>query len=383
MSITGIPQIVTTESYLLKVTWSFLMILTCAAGFYNINLAVADYYKFDKITNIERVMTENMTFPAITICIEGDYQREHYVNEAIVETEEIQIRSDKEKRLENFLNFDKNWFYSEGLYFNATNHLEFFKFPGYKFECFRFNGFVNKSNLFKINTTDDYYYVEVKGSYLENINEGEYFKYTLKSSFKVFISDNYLDSLEKVEPLWLDGNIYHEIELERTSIEKKLPEPYNQCSKPSVDQPFHQPNCISRCLFKEIKNKYNCSFSLSLFAIPGLKECDFSDKPYSNYKNEFSKVCQKECPLESCYSEKFTSYIKTFRLDGWVDGYTGLYFSFGDLTTLNIAQIPKMDDFTFINNIGGGLGLFMGVDFPNLIEFFEFIIEIVSIVIIP
>ena len=42
-----------------------------------------------------------------------------------------------------------------------------------------------------------------------------------------------------------------------------------------------------------------------------------------------------------------------------------------------------MDDFTFINNIGGGLGLFMGVDFPNLIEFFEFIIEIVSIVIIP
>lgn len=355
------------------------MILTCAAGFYNINLAVADYYKFDKITNIERVMTENMTFPAITICIDGGYQREHYVNEAIVETEKIQITSDKEKRLENFLNFDKNRFYSEGLNYNVTNHLEFFKFPGYTFECFRFNGFVNESNLFKINTTDDYYYVEVKGSYRENINEGEYFKYTLKSSFKVFISDNYLDSLDKVEPLWLDGNSYHEIELERTSIEKKLPEPYNQCSKPSVDQPFHQPNCISRCLFKEIKNKYNCSFSLSLFAIPGLKECDFSDKPYSNYKNEFSKVCQKECPLESCYSEKFTSYIKTFRFDG----YTVFYFSFGDLTTLNIAQIPKMDDFTFINNIGGGLGLFMGVDFPNLIEFFEFIIEIVSIVIIP
>jgi len=35
-------------------------------GFENISQAVADFYKFDVITNIERVNPENVTFPAIT-----------------------------------------------------------------------------------------------------------------------------------------------------------------------------------------------------------------------------------------------------------------------------------------------------------------------------
>jgi len=30
----------------------------------------------------------------------------------------------------------------------------------------------------------------------------------------------------------------------------------------------------------------------------------------------------------------------------------------------------------FLNNIGGGLGLFMGIAFPTLIEFLQFILEI-------
>jgi hypothetical protein len=57
-------------------------------------------------------------------------------------------------------------------------------------------------------------------------------------------------------------------------------------------------------------------------------------------------------------------------------GFTALRFSFYDFSTLNITQIPKTDMFTFINNVGGGLGLFMGIAFPNLIEFLQFISEI-------
>ena len=55
-------------------------------------------------------------------------------------------------------------------------------------------------------------------------------------------------------------------------------------------------------------------------------------------------------------------------------------FSFIDYSTLNITQIPKTDLFTFINNIGGGLGLFMGIAFPTLIEFLQFITEIIFII---
>ena len=75
ISIPGVPQIVTTESYLLKLLWTVVILAVFGLGFENISEAVADFYKYDKITNIERVNPENVTFPAINICPIGEYRR--------------------------------------------------------------------------------------------------------------------------------------------------------------------------------------------------------------------------------------------------------------------------------------------------------------------
>jgi len=136
-------------------------------------------------------------------------------------------------------------------------------------------------------------------------------------------------------------------------------------------------NCIEACIFKEIKNKYNCTFQETLFSIQGLSQCVHE---YWVLKREFSESCLKECPLKSCFSEKFT--FDSTPSDPNVHGHTGTVFRFNfrELSSLNITQIPKTDPFTFLNNIGGGLGLFMGIAFPNLIEFFQFILEIILII---
>jgi hypothetical protein len=85
-----------------------------------------------------------------------------------------------------------------------------------------------------------------------------------------------------------------------------------------------------------------------------------------------------ECPLESCFSEKFTFYsVSSSAIDS-----IAFEFYFRELSSLNITQIPKTDGFTFLNNIGGGLGLFMGIAFPNLIECLQFILEIILIIFI-
>ena len=73
ISIPGVPQIVTTESYLLKLLWTVVILCVFGFGFENISEAVADYYKYDKITNIERVKPDNVTYPAITVCTPGNY----------------------------------------------------------------------------------------------------------------------------------------------------------------------------------------------------------------------------------------------------------------------------------------------------------------------
>ena len=91
ISIPGVPQIVTTESYLLKLLWTVVILAVFGFGFENISLTVADFYKFDKITNIERFYPENVKFPAITICNYEGYQREHYIDGLLIETDTVSI----------------------------------------------------------------------------------------------------------------------------------------------------------------------------------------------------------------------------------------------------------------------------------------------------
>ena len=192
------------------------------------------------------------------------------------------------------------------------------------------------------------------------------------TDFDIYVGDNYVNSFEDLDSHKADGNHFHRVEIAKDSVETKLPEPYNQCKESLTNENYHQSNCIDTCISKEIKNKYNCTFVQSLFAIPGLKHCNYEGKRL--YK-EFLSVCQKECS-ESCYSERFTAEIWSSELSSELSGQTWFRFSFGDLSSLTITQVPKIDGFTFLNNIGGGLGLFMGITFPTLIEFIEFTAEI-------
>ena len=83
------------------------------------------------------------------------------------------------------------------------------------------------------------------------------------------------------------------------------------CKKSSVDEPYHQMNCIEASTYKEIQNKYNCTFHSTLFSIQGFRQCPWHYLGLNNYnrlKSEFSESCLKECPLESCFSEKFFFY---------------------------------------------------------------------------
>jgi hypothetical protein len=368
---------VTTESYLLKLLWTVVVLCVFGFGFDNISQAVADYYKYDKITNIERINPENVTFPAITICTGERYQREHYVNGSFINRDRI-----VSNLLKLFLNFERTFFYSlkKKSNPNVNNHIDTFKvndpLNGLFLDCLRFNAETNKSvELFKASSIEDGPRIVLNDFYREDISKNEYYLYTFFSDyFLVYVDDNSLNSFEGLQYLELRDRSYYEIEIEKVSIETKLPEPYNPCKKSSFDDPYHQMNCIETCTYKEIKNKYNCTFQSTLFSIQSFRQCVLK---YRVLKTEFSANCLKECPLESCFSEKFTFYSKSTRKED----STEFRFYFRELSSLNITQIPKTDGFTFLNNIGGGLGLFMGIAFPNVIEFVQFILEIILILI--
>ena len=378
ISIPGISRIVNTNSFYLKILWTIIVFVIFALGFHNISQAVTDYYKFDKITNIERINSKSTTFPGITICASGGYNRKRYINGSVIDSKRIDIRTDKTSRIKNFIDFKSTNFslFKQNVTRDVANHFEFFKIPD-DYDCLRFNGATNKSlELFKAFSTVDAFNLWINHFYVENISPKEYFTYSFETQrFYAYFKDNRLDSFENIEPHMLEINNDYEIDIEKTLIEIRLPEPYNQCKESSADDPNHQPNCIASCVYRLLEEKYKCTFHSSLFTIAGLDQCG-NNYLYRNIYNEFSGSCLKECPLESCYSEEFTPSIVTHRSSA---PYTYFYISFIDLNSLNITQIPKVDGFTFINNIGGGLGLFMGIAFPNLVEFVQFIVEVASI----
>jgi len=378
ISIPGVPQIVKTESYPIKLLWTLVILAVFGFGFDNISQAVADYYKYDKITNIERVYPENFTFPAIIICNRQEYMREHYKNRSLINTDKVFTNLN----LKQFLDFKRTGFdlFKNNSFLSVNNHLDTFKAhhpqTNLVYDCLRFNAVTNKSvEIFKESSVLDRFRISINNFYVENISYNEYYKYTLPSDsfFYVFVCDNSLNSLENLQYLVLDPGSKYFIDIEKVSIETKLPEPYNPCKKSSVDEPFHRMNCIEACIYKEIKNKYNCTFPFTLFSIQSFRECV---RYYMVLKDEFSASCLSECPMESCFTERFNfDSTATFS-----DPDSTLFrFKFRDLSSINITQIPKTDSFTFLNNIGGGLGLFMGIAFPNLIEFSQFILEIVLI----
>ena len=279
ISIPGVPQIVTTESYLIKLLWTVVILFVFGVGFENISEAVADFYKFDKITNIERVYPENVTFPAITICTRGQYWREHYRNESLIRRDEV-----SSSLLEHFLDFKATYFHSfkTKSYLNVNNHLDVFKIDHpvneVIFDCFRFNAVTNRSvELFKASSILDQFLIYLNKFYIEDISNIEYYNYTILSgNFIIYVGDNSLNSFENLQYLVLDPSSFYNVEIEKVSIETKLPEPYNPCKKSSVDEPFHQTNCIEACTYKEIKNKYNCTFQSTLFSIQGFRECELN-----------------------------------------------------------------------------------------------------------
>jgi hypothetical protein len=380
MAIPGIRLIVTTDNYLFKASWAILILISFGFGIYNVSYVVNNYYQFDVITNIERVTPDNVTFPAITICAYNTFLKTHYKNGSIIKKELIEYQN--YPKILNFLEFI--FIYSKKYYLlNAIDRIDSFKTPDYVLDCLRFNGLTNKSiQLFKASSTKDQVAIRIKSNYIVPISENEYINYSFRfsnSDVNIYIHDNHLNSLENIEPISLKINTHNTIGILKESIEIKLPEPYNPCKESSIDEPYHQSSFIGNCIFKEIKDKYNCTFLQSLFSIKGFAECELVRKEYLDFEKEFSPGCLKECPLESCFSEKFTYDVRT--IGDLYRTYTIFIFFFRDLSTLNITQIPKIDGFTFINNIGGGLGLFMGVAFPTLVEFIQFIFEIFSITI--
>ncbi len=368
ISIPGIPSIFSTENIFFKLLWAFLVLTSFSVGFYNIADLTQGFYKYEVITNVERFTEKNFTVP-ITICFVSSYQRSYYRENKIIDTANLNNAS-----IRNFIDFE--------LSKRATN-LEFFK-ATHKTDCLRFNGAIQKQLLTVNTTNEEFLLIALYNEYREDISNNEYFVY--KSNFNyfiVFITDNYLDEFDGMVTSFYSNGKIHSINIVKSETEEKLGEPYNSC-KVFPNEKYHKKNCISMCVSKKMSNIYNCTLKESLFKIDGFEQCEKSvieNSKFSENLNFFAKECEADCP-ESCESIKFNTQISQFSPSDFnlAADKTAFSFQVSDLSYLKITQIPKKTTFEFISaDIGGALGLFMGIVCVNFIEIFEFFVDMALI----
>jgi len=88
--------------------------------------------------------------------------------------------------------------------------------------------------------------------------------------------------------------------------------------------------------------------------------------------------CYSECP-EECDSIKYETSHTFTKSSSKIDNLVVFNIFYPTLDYTVIDQIPKIDLFDFISNLGGNFGLFIGISFLSFAEFIELFIEIILI----
>jgi hypothetical protein len=119
----------------------------------------------------------------------------------------------------------------------------------------------------------------------------EFYFYENEFYFYDFRFDYLADFIDKNSLKYFRLSLKMVIEMEKESIEMKLPEPYDDCEEATDNRLEHQSNCIESCVHGKIRKKFNCSILLTLFWIHGLQQCDPQRYSYLSFKREFSPGC--------------------------------------------------------------------------------------------
>jgi len=279
--------------------------------------------------------------------------------------------------------------------------------------CFRFNSGFNISG----------HSIPLKQTINPGINNGlnlylmlEYpankYSHAPSEGLRVFIHNN---SANPSQSTWVDIKLTEmtNIAIKRTFIQKQ-PYPYSECIDldnydseyytfiKSTNKSYIQEDCYSLCLQRNVIQNCNC-YSLYFPKLYDSQPClnqtqlECYIKEYFSFKTKtVDESCAKLCPLE-CESVIYdllrssTSYPTKFWYDFYKDKVPNLdydtvkervlavniYYSQNSYT--KISESPKTSKVDLLSNMGGTLGLYIGISFLSFIEIVEMILEIIFI----
>ena len=153
----------------------------------------------------------------------------------------------------------------------------------------------------------------------------------------------------------------------------------------SAGYEYSQSMCISFCQLDKIGN--NCTFRFSSINAPNNIDYFCPDKKlnvandrkifkiFNDYFNQYflseeiDRFCSKKCPLE-CKTENYDIFqTKT----EYYPNILNLFISYNSLSYLNYEESPTVSIYNLVSNIGGVIGLLLGMSLLSIFEVLELI----------
>jgi len=391
----GIPNIIRAKkSYFLTLMWTLSLLICSGYLYYLTIMSIKEYLKYRVITSIEVINESPTLFPTVTICNLNGYSEKNIQNETIISC----------------------------LFNNNRCNLAHFKvinFTSYG-NCLRFND--NPDDLQKTYLADKY-----AGSLLLELFSGipktksnDYF--SMGYGFRIIIN-NQTDRITRiVKGVDVAPGFQTNILVDRIFYFKETI-PYENCFSDfdsyfsnfdseivkeilNKGKIYQQSYCFQKCYIKMLKTKCNCdSDPFNSFKCLN-KEVNMScfDIIHKYFYISNYTECLPLCPLE-CNRQEFKlstsllNYPHLSEVESLLQNpiikskYENIYnvtvsqlresvvsvaIYYEDLSYTVVSKEPKMNFLDLISNIGGIMGIFLGISFLSFLEIIEIIYVFIS-----
>jgi len=373
----GLPNLIRTDKFILKLIWLLILLTGLSMGIFTKVQSIMNYLKYDVVTSI-KVITEVPTqFPAVTFFIlrnrKANLSLSNFsCNYNTLACESIICMNQDDLGYVSYT-FKCQQAFQSGIKFGLYISLNLSNIP-----------FDNNISNIKKKTLYDFDGVRV---IIHN--------QTYDPEYYLGYSDNGLN----VAP-----GFYYEIAVKRL-FTYKLGRPYNSCLKDvksfdsfesnvykymleSTNYSYTFVDCISYCASMQIYKYLNVTtYKLDHYENIIEKHPEYEPiirRVYQNMilKGTDAKTCENYCPLE-CDSVKyetshsFTKYSEKYQESNKNMISFRIFYEKLDYTVMD--EVAQMNVFDLISNVGGNLGLFIGISFISFAEVFELLVEIIYI----
>lgn len=340
-SIHGVQRMYKAESKLSRIIWIIAILIAVIYSIKFITNGIEEFLRYDVVSFSHLIHEDTMIFPAVVLCVNTT---RHEIN---LKTLIVNCLFDK-KPCDIDSDFDTFDQISNGLY----NH------------CMRFNGYVNSTTVLKsVESSGWHTGLMTQLDLPENI-----------SIMYSYVTDNYLHSYEQFSPNYHRSGRYYNIRTKKM-VYHQLGEPYNKCVS-FKDKSYRYDNCMAECKHDSLSVKYNLSlpgyFMSSIMQI-------FNMTQSKAVRDEFTEKCKEQCPKEcntTHYETKITKELFSAISKSELSRAIQFDVFYEEKYYLGTIQYPKTSVFGLVSSVGGTFGLFIGLKFLTLVEFLEYLIEL-------